>query len=256
MLHSGRKVIVMAPFQIEQQNGQVNKKQRLFPRLRHCLQGWGAAGAGKGIKGVAGDWQLSIVARSRQHSIVDFVRLGRIVDFFIRIVSVCLHLPPICEKRFVAVLLLILLCQHLIVGNRCPGDHCGSADGSWKGRGEQLSWEGDNCPWSRFDYSAHVKIHFDCTHRILERSFKKNTLFTIYYKVVVVLLVLLSTFYGHCCRYISWGWACNWVALGVGLVSCSIAVCSNLCWNKFQIFLIYDRSCHTHVAECVYVSAL
>lgn len=200
MLHSGRKVIVMAPFQIEQQNGQVNKKQRLFPRLRHCLQGGGAAEAGKGIKGVEGDWELSIVERSRQHSIVDFVRLGRIVDFFIRIVSVCLHLPPICEKRFVAVLLLILLCQHLIVGNRCPGDRCGSADGSGRGRGEQLSWEGDNCSWSRFAYSAHVKIHFDCTHRTLERSFKKNTLFTIFYNVVVVVVVfvLLSTFYGHC----------------------------------------------------------
>lgn len=107
--------------------------------------------------------------RSRQHSIVDFVRLGRIVDFFTRIVSVCLHLPPICEKRFVAVLLLILLCQHLIVGNRCPGDHCGSADGKGRYRGE---WETDSCSWSRFAYSAHVKIHFDCTHRSLERSFK------------------------------------------------------------------------------------
>lgn len=169
MLHFGRKVIVMAPFQIEQQNGQVNKKQRMFPRLRHCQQA--GAEAGRGIKGGVGDWELSIVERSRQHSIVDFVRLGRIVDFFIRIVSVCLHLPPICEKRFVAVLLLILLCQHLIVGNRCPGDHCGSADGSGRDRGE---WETDSCSWSRFAYSAHVKIHFDCTHRSLERSFKRT----------------------------------------------------------------------------------
>lgn len=130
MLHSGRKVIVMAPFQIEHQNGQVNKKQRMFPRLRHCQQA--GAEVGREIKGGLGNWELSIVERSRQHSIVDFVRLGRIVDFFIRIVSVCLHLPPICEKRFVAVLLLILLCQHLIVGNRCPGDHCGSAEWQWK----------------------------------------------------------------------------------------------------------------------------
>lgn len=41
--------------------------------------------------------------------------------------SLCLHLPPIwraeqkIESIFVAVLLLILLCQHLIVANRCPG---------------------------------------------------------------------------------------------------------------------------------------
>lgn len=180
MLHSGRKVIVMAPFQIEQQNGQVNKKQRMFPRLRHCQQA--GAEVGREIKGGLGNWELSIVERSRQHTIVDFVRLGRIVDFFIRIVSVCLHLPPICEKRFVAVLLLILLCQHLIVGNRCPGDHCGSADGSGRGRGE---WETDSCSWSRFAYSAHVKIHFDCTHRSLERSFKR-TLYLQYFAMLLL----------------------------------------------------------------------
>lgn len=52
MLHSGRKVIVMAPFQIELQNGKVNKKQRMFPRLRHWQQG--GAAAGKGIKGSGG----------------------------------------------------------------------------------------------------------------------------------------------------------------------------------------------------------
>lgn len=52
MLHSGRKVIVMAPFQIEQQNGQVNKKQRMFPRLRHCQQA--GAEVGEGIEGSGG----------------------------------------------------------------------------------------------------------------------------------------------------------------------------------------------------------
>lgn len=69
MLHSGRKVIVMAPFQSEHQNGPVNKKLR--PRLRHRLYGGVAGGAGlvgegEGEGVVKG--QLSIV----QHSTVDF----------------------------------------------------------------------------------------------------------------------------------------------------------------------------------------
>jgi len=64
----------------------------------------------------------------------------------------CLHLPPICEKRFAAVLLLILLCQHLIVRNRCPGDHVESM--------ELPMGQGFHQSWSRFSYSTHVKCHF------------------------------------------------------------------------------------------------